>query len=218
MSPKGGEGPRAGARPRCHGDAPSTHRCSAALSPRRETKAPHRRPGFIAQGSPRGQSGAAHGTRRRLAKAVETRARNSPLGAVGARRRARAEAADGWGGVGRAGSRVIEPTPPPALTWPAPPKAPPPEGGLSAKPRMRKRRRALATANGGREGNMAAVVGYRRLYWRLQQWHPAQLPLQRPCRATGHTDSQRRGPRTPGFWLLWPATLVRGLREGAQRL
>lgn len=90
VSPKGGEGPRAEARPRCHGDTPRTHHCSAALSPRRETKAALGRPGFIAQGSPRGQSGAAHGTRRRSAKAVETRARTTPLWRRSARQAAHA--------------------------------------------------------------------------------------------------------------------------------
>lgn len=199
-----GVSPRGGREGVAMGTRRALTAAAAALGPRRETKARRGRRGFMAPGV--------------TARPMRSRARHAPpIGENGPDAREDPEPPHRSGGGRRTrrshrwASDYPDPAPPRALTWPAPPKAPPPrEGGRMAKPRMRQRRRSRATPNGGREGNAAAALRYRRLYWRLQQRHPATLSPHSPCRDT--RIAQGTGP-----WASLGSGSSLWAEEGAQR-
>lgn len=180
VSAAGGEGPRARPGRVAMGTRRALTAATAALSPgerqRPRTAAPHLWPRGHGAANQEPRTARAADWRRRPGQ----RARTPPhLEAVGARGRARAEATDG-----RLRSHVAALTPPPRAH------------GWSANP-------AHAQAAPGprsREGNMAAALRYRRLYWRLQQRHQRSCHLTAPAGPGGHTDS--RGHQALALFVL----------------
>lgn len=148
----------------------------------------------MAEGSRRGQSGAAHGTRRRLAKAAGTTREDPPPSGGGRRARPRTRRSHRWAvEESRGGS-----DPAPARTWLERKSRACASGARAAQPRRK---------HGGSAAVPAALLA-------ATATAPAQLSPHSPCRA-GRTHGQ---PRAPGLGLVCAAAPARGPREGAQLL